>query len=358
MRLTPSYKTLYFCQVFIIVLTLWMAGTVLSLAFQCPLPHPWAFMSLHAIQCKANSGGLYYSFGVIDILTDLIIVATPAIIVWNVRISRGQRCTVIGVFASRLAVCICSALFLASLPAFVHSSDRSWDAVTPQTWKQVIQCLSIITACVPCMRPFLASLESGFMDSSMRGVLGTTYGGGSGQYGGDKKGPNSYALTSFAAGGHRAIIIPRFLGTSHDIEGSTSNKLEPDLNFGTSLLPPHLAASSASDGSWVPRRSGSLFLGNIMHSSNRAPSTTTISSGCRGDSKRPDACHQDVNLRSATSIKALASRSSRWLDGVIQPGSVDECCIRETREVMVSIERADCHLVDDVLFAHGGVACV
>jgi len=358
MRLTPSYKTLYFCHVFIIALTLWMAGTVLSLAFQCPLPHPWGFMSLHSNQCKANIGALYYSISAIDILTDLIIVATPAVIVWNVRISRGQRCTVIGVFGSRLAVCICSALLLASLPAFVKSSDRSWEAVTPQTWKQVVQCLSIITACIPCMRPFLASLESGFMDSSMQGVLGTTYGGSSGQHGGEKKGSNSYALTSFAAGGHRAIIIPRILGSNHDIEGSTSKRLEPGLKFGTSVLPPQLAASSASDGSWALRRSGSLFLGNTMHSSNCTPSTTTISSGCRGDSKRADACHQEVGLENAESTKVLASRSSRRLNGVIQPGSVDEGCIRETREVMVSIERADCHLVDDVLFAHDGVACI
>jgi hypothetical protein len=358
MRLTPSYKTLYFCHVFIIALTLWMVGTVLSLAFQCPLPHPWGLMSLDSIRCKANIGALYYSISAMDILTDLIIIATPTIIVWNVRISRGQRFTVIGVFGSRLAVCICSALLLASLPAFAKSSDRSWEAVTPQTWKQIGQCLSIITACIPCMRPFLVSLESGFMDSSMQGILGTTYGGGSGQHGGEKKGSNSYTLTSFAAGGRRAIIIPRILSSKHDIEGSTSNELESGVKFGTSLLPPQLAASSASDGSWALRRSGSLFLGNTMHSSNCTPSTTTISSGCRGDSKRADECHQEVGLASATSNKALASRSFRKLNGVVQPRSVDEGCIRETREVMVSIERADSQLVDGALFAHGGLACI
>jgi hypothetical protein len=358
MRLTPSYKTLYFCHVLIFALTLWMVGTVLSLAFQCPLPRPWDFMPLHSIQCGASIAGLYYSISAIDILTDLIIVATPAIIVWNVRISRGQRYTVIGVFSSRLSVCICSALLLASVPAFVKSSDRSWEAVTPQTWRQVVQCLSIITACIPCMRPFLASLESGFMDSSMQGVLGTTYGGASGQYGGEKKGPNSYALTSFAAGGHRAIIIPRALGSNHDVEANTSNELEPNLNFGTSLLPPRLAAISASEGSWALSRSDSPFLGNTKHSSYRTPSTTTISSGCRGDSKRLEACHQEVRVGSADSIKMLASRSSRRLNGNMQPESVDEGCIRETREVMISVERAGSHLVDDVPFACGGIACI
>jgi hypothetical protein len=42
----------------------------------------------------------------------------------------------------------------------------------------------------------------------------------------------------------------------------------------------------------------------------------------------------------------------------MQPESVDEGCIRETREVMISVERAGSHLVDDVPFACGGIACI
>jgi hypothetical protein len=351
MRLTPSYKTLYFCYGFIVAITMWMLGTVFLLAFQCPLPQPWDFMPLRLEKCTVDIARLYFSIGAVDILTDLIVIVTPAVIVWNVQISRRQRFTVIGVFGSRLAVCICSALLLASLPTFLKSRDRSWEAVRPQMWRQVVQCLSIITACIPCLRPFLASLESGFMDSSMQGVIGRTYGGDSSERSGEK-GPNSFALTSFAAGGRRAIIVPRNSKSSLDIERNKPDKIASSAIWAGSVLSPRSLALSAPRGSVTLDSGGVSYSGPQNHSCSCLPLPPRKSAESQRDYTGPHTIH-GRNGRSTDSIDVLASRKTRGLNEHPQVRSTNESFIRETREVIISIERQGSRLVDSTVYTHG-----
>jgi hypothetical protein len=349
MRLSPSHRVVYSCLGLIAALTLWMLGIVFSLAFQCPLSRPWDFMPLHLEKCGVNIAAVYFSIGAVDILSDAIIIATPGFIVWNVQISRRQRCTVIGVFASRLAVCVCSGLLLVSIPAFIKSTDRSWEALTPQIWRQAVQCTSIITACIPCLRPFLVSLESGFMDSSMQGVIGKTYGGGSGQGSGRNNGTGSFALTSFTLSGRMAIIIPRSRNKVDDVEGNESKEL---------TCRPVAAASLLS-----PRSPETTALQQIGHSEidKRAPicvSPNTKASGSRREcSKGRDTSYQAGEGRSTKSVNMLASRTSRRSHESLQPGNANKGCIRETREVVISIEREGARLIDGVLCTHGTHSC-
>ncbi len=336
---------------------MWMLASVFSLAFQCPLPQPWDSMQLHLATCEVNIGGLYYSIGAVDILSDIVIIVTPTIIVWNVQISRAQRFTVISVFGSRLAVCTCSALLLASIPEFLNSPDRSWEAVTPQIWRQVVQCLSIITACIPCLRPFLASLESGFIDSSMRGVIGKTYGGGSGQGTSNNNVPSSFAMTSFATRGRRAIIADSSPEKDSEIEANILTELERNGNSTKSLLSPRFAAIELHQKPRAPKRSGTVYSGHKTCTCSQLPSTTTISSESRRDSKKLDTFHQDRRAAKAESVEVLPSRSCGGHNDYIQPARMDDGCIRETREVLVSIEHSGSRLVDDVCCAHASGAC-
>lgn len=359
MRLTPSHKTLYFCYAFVTTQTLWMLGTVFSLAFQCPLPQPWLFMPLRSANCVVNITGVYYSIGAIDILSDLIIIATPAVIVRNVQISRRQRFTVIGVFSIRLVVCICSGLFLVSLPAFIRSSDRTWEAVTPQIWRQVVQCLSIITACIPALRPFLASLESGFMDSSMDGVIGRTYGGLSGQSSSKTKGPESLALTSFAAGGRRAIIIPRILNKNLEDGSNKSRALASGAVCPAgSFLSPRSQALAEQQDLGTLNESSTVSSMSHDHPFKRISSTTGITSGSRRVFNKPSPSYHARGERSTDSIDMTASQSCRSLHKNMQTGSMGEGCIRETREVVISVEHEGLRLLEGGLYPHGSTTCL
>lgn len=203
------------CYGLLALIGLWALIMFFLFAFQCPTPSPWDYTQ----QCPISTSGLYYAFGATDILTDLLVTLLPAYVIWSVQIPLRKRITVIAVFASRLLVPLLAALRLASLPHYLDREDnRSWEAVTPQTWLQIVQCVSIITACIPCLKPFLESLESGFMDMSMATHTGATYGGassGSGNHGTGATaktrsktgtGVESYALSSFTGSNTGADI--------------------------------------------------------------------------------------------------------------------------------------------------------
>jgi hypothetical protein len=54
-------------------------------------------------------------------------------------------------------------------PAFeTGEMDFTWTCVPFEIWTTIAMHCSIITASIPCVRPFLRSLESGLLDSSMR----------------------------------------------------------------------------------------------------------------------------------------------------------------------------------------------
>lgn len=340
MRLTPSHKTLHLCYGFMLTLTLWMLVTVLLLGFQCPPPRPWEFMLRRSERCSVEIAALYYSIGVVDILTDLIIIATPAVVVWNVRISRSQRFTVIGVFSCRLATCICAAQLLSSIPGFASSMDRSWEAVIPQAWRQADQCLSIITACIPCMRPFLASLESGLMDSSMEGLISRTYGGQPEPDRGKRRRPGSLALTSFAAGGRNAIIIPR---AKNEAKAGEQNEARNPVNrkgHVESLLASNSAVVLAADRTLSPGESNNICSGIHTKATSQTSLMAKKSVRNRPGVENTLRNHQTQGPRSTDSTKLLTSCRS---DGPNKdlPTRIDEGRITQTREIVVSIDHED-----------------
>lgn len=212
LRLTPARATRRACQGVLLVITLWIIGTIIAFTLQCNLPRPW---DTRQHQCHVNIPALYYVTGVGDILTDLSVIVLPALVVWNVQIPARKRCTVIAVFATRLVVAICAAIRLSTLPRYFGTSDKSWEAVSPQTWIQVIQCLSIITACIPCLKPFLESLESGFMDISMKGIIGPTYGG---EYSRQTAGSGKHTWSGTANGSFMMVPLSSNAGKRTNVE--------------------------------------------------------------------------------------------------------------------------------------------
>jgi hypothetical protein len=105
-----------------------------------------------------------------DIVTDLFLVALPIYIFGTMNFQKSGRWTVIGVFSVRIFTIIPSIMRMLNIkPAFGNEgSDFTWTCVPFEIWTAIALHCSIITASVPCVRPFLRSLESGLLDSSMR----------------------------------------------------------------------------------------------------------------------------------------------------------------------------------------------
>src|SRR5947209_20540729 len=63
------------------------------------------------------------------------------------------------------SVPVATILSLTTSKPYFYSSppDRPWYGVTPTIWSQIMLNLSLVTACVPSLKRFLADLQSGSM---------------------------------------------------------------------------------------------------------------------------------------------------------------------------------------------------
>ncbi|KAF9728882.1 hypothetical protein PMIN06_002424 [Paraphaeosphaeria minitans] len=139
---------------------LWTTIGVLVAAFSCSLPNPWQWGN--GKKCLDISGWVNY-IGSTNIVVEILLVMIP-LCVWNVRTSAGRRMSVSLLFLSRLSV-------VAAVSAQLHFFNaRHIDDFTYENWRtvlciQVAQNLSIITACLPSLHPFIVKMLAGSIKS-------------------------------------------------------------------------------------------------------------------------------------------------------------------------------------------------
>ena len=140
----------------------WTVSAIFALAFQCQLPRPWVTFGTACI----GRGALLYFNGIINIMTDAVIMIWPAMIMWRVKIGVKQRMVIMGLFCSRITVCVAAAIQLSTLHWYTPGSDQTWNNLYPSLWNQVTTHLSVICACVPSMKPFFDRLQSSLINPS------------------------------------------------------------------------------------------------------------------------------------------------------------------------------------------------
>ncbi|KAJ5797943.1 uncharacterized protein N7503_007239 [Penicillium pulvis] len=90
-------------------------------------------------------------------------------------------------------------VFLRSAP---NSTDMTYSAFETRITTQCVLCVSLITACIPCLKPFLDAFDSGMLGVGLRKRKGGTQ---SDSYG------NSYALASMSRGAKEATTHSRYI---------------------------------------------------------------------------------------------------------------------------------------------------
>ncbi|KAK7187760.1 hypothetical protein PSPO01_05962 [Paraphaeosphaeria sporulosa] len=158
MLLTASHSHHKFGWVLTVSIALWGIVTELVAAFQCGAQKPWLFHGDDA-HCLSVAG-FWRSFGAFNIITDLGLVCFPMHIIFTLQMGLSKKITILGFFGARSLDIIATAIQLAYTPAF---NDPN---ITRALWKwtltaQVIECVTIITSCVPYLRPLLESLPTG-----------------------------------------------------------------------------------------------------------------------------------------------------------------------------------------------------
>lgn len=160
MGIKPPKPVMRACQATMALINVWALAALFATIFECSPPRVWDYQG----QC-VNQWALYLSNVTWNIVTDLALVILPFLLMRNVQVSNQKRWVVIGLFGCRIIVPAFAIVGAVAMSHYWGSSppDPTWHAVNATLWTQAILNLSIITACIPCIKRFLADLSTGMM---------------------------------------------------------------------------------------------------------------------------------------------------------------------------------------------------
>ncbi|KAJ0122160.1 hypothetical protein N8I77_011993 [Diaporthe amygdali] len=157
-RLTPNQTHLYVDLGLRILNGLWWLSATLISLFQCTVPRVWDLVRRdHCIDQRA-----WWTYvAVINILTE---VGTVGLLVWIIgmlQISTSNRVLILIVFMTRTLVIAAAAAQLGVYWNACDSEDVTSSFWLPTILNQVVICTSVVTSCLPFLKPLMLSLESG-----------------------------------------------------------------------------------------------------------------------------------------------------------------------------------------------------
>ncbi|MCJ1310347.1 hypothetical protein MMC25_004011 [Agyrium rufum] len=137
----------------------WGVSAVFSAAFRCHTPLIW-----HTIggQCFHQNAFWTY-FGISNIIIEATLVALPVVIIGSTQMPIQRKISIGVYFMTRLAVMGSIVSELVFRHRNRNSQDPTYDAWPVLISLQFAQSLSIIIACIPYLKPFLLSIESGLI---------------------------------------------------------------------------------------------------------------------------------------------------------------------------------------------------
>ncbi|KAI4154381.1 MAG: hypothetical protein LQ340_001713 [Diploschistes diacapsis] len=118
-------------------------------------------------------------FSVINLLTEVCLIALPCWIVAGLQLSNKRKIKVISTFFGRVPAIIAIICQLVYSNQITTPDDPSFDYWPVVLCEQCIVCLIVVSTCMVYLGPFLDSLESGFMrvdDVRRRGETAANYG--------------------------------------------------------------------------------------------------------------------------------------------------------------------------------------
>lgn len=150
---------------------LWATTGEFAAAFMCHVPITWDWPN-----GKCNDRHAFWNYlEVTNIFTDTALIALPLIMVSRIQTSMAKKASVFSFFALRIIVIAASMCKLVFWNRTPDPTDATLDTWPTTICTQIIQCLSISSACFLYLKPFLDSVESGFIRSDDLRRRGSDY---------------------------------------------------------------------------------------------------------------------------------------------------------------------------------------
>lgn len=153
------------CQLWAIAILAWGLTTIVVTAFACHAPSFWAYSSGKCI----NFAVFYRISGLIDIITDVILVILTAYVFSKFPFEGQCRTTIVLVVCTRILVIVPAIHRIQYInPASFNSGvDLSWTMTGFLLYSSAHMNTSIILATVTCVWPFLSRLDSCLSDTKI-----------------------------------------------------------------------------------------------------------------------------------------------------------------------------------------------
>ncbi|OCK96684.1 uncharacterized protein K441DRAFT_606998 [Cenococcum geophilum 1.58] len=201
-------------------IAIWAFSSEFAVAFQCGIPRTWDSLG-DAANCY-DSTSFWRATGIINILTDLALVLFPVHVIVMLQMERSKKLGIIALFAARSLDIVATAVQLGYTEDF-QSSDPTLDLWKWTLMTQVIQCITIITSCVPYLRSLLEHVPSGMYSADELRRKGMTTAGVLGR---KKSGSEWYKLSSSTS---KTSQSQRFIPTvGSTISGLPDGPKRPD----------------------------------------------------------------------------------------------------------------------------------
>ncbi|RAO73226.1 uncharacterized protein BHQ10_009238 [Talaromyces amestolkiae] len=194
------------CRWSSLLVAVWTIPVVFTLAFKCGASSPWDLENGHCIKIF----DFWAAISPIDIITELVICLLPIYIVKPVQMRIGKKLTVVTAFIFRILVIITTIARLIFMSRADSLADMNTAAFATSITTQLTLCLSVMTACIPCLKPFLDAFDSGMLNVSLHERV-------DGSYSNSYSHSNAYALVSMTRGTKESRTRSQYL--EDEVEG-------------------------------------------------------------------------------------------------------------------------------------------
>ncbi|CAD6569435.1 MAG: hypothetical protein ASARMPREDX12_002446 [Alectoria sarmentosa] len=134
----------------------WAATNVFVDIFQCmPISSQWD----PKVSGRCVHFGTFVLFsGIINVITDFILLGLPMPLVWKIKTSRANRWKLSGIFTLGLSACVVSIVRLFYVQVVSSSADPTWTDVNAGYLTQLELSVGILAACIATYRPLFDGL--------------------------------------------------------------------------------------------------------------------------------------------------------------------------------------------------------
>ncbi|KAF6240945.1 hypothetical protein HO173_000738 [Letharia columbiana] len=145
------------------VILCYSVAEVLFAVLQChPIQKTW---NMELPGFCLNAGLVATVLGVFNVAADFATVFMPLPLIWNLHMQRKWKIQLIGIFLLSAFVCACS-IYRVTILNRLSLPDVTWANTEPAIWAAAENCIGIVSASLPTMRPIYNLIVRGHHCSS------------------------------------------------------------------------------------------------------------------------------------------------------------------------------------------------